>query len=474
MPTDALQTSDRLVFEGALSPSVAIAVGLIVAAIAGWIMWRERQSVGLMWATIFWSLRVAAVAIALWMLAGPVHESVERSKTKQSIAILTDASQSMDTIDAPEATELLRWTAASSTEPELAPVAVCDRIQLAIQVANDSCEHAQRALTDHKPLKQIRQLVTEIRVAAARAEQHCDALMDRLNDRREDFADRFARLNTLLRGPLHSTLEDAAVLLEDRDVDQVGALTDRFEVLSDHLQSIARRIATITRELATELALDPATESDNDSAELTRREHSLNVLQALHQGVLQELGDEVRIRKFQFDSALTPIASERSWSEAAEIGAVGEEDEDEEAGPASSTDLTAVLRQLATDRVAESTRVAILLTDGNHTADIEEQPIEVASQIGDLPVYTVPIGNTKLVRDLRLHRIEAPSTVVENDSGIIDAIVTAFDCDGLMTNVILRHDGQEIDRQQLTFAGDRVDRRVQFTVTADENRLARL
>ena len=201
----------------------------------------------------------------------------------------------------------------------------------------------------------------------------------------------------------------------------------------------------------------------DEAGELSRREKSLNALDALQKNVLAEFDEEVRIRKFQFDSMLTPIATDRTWSDVATLAS---HTPDSKQQPL--TDLSAVLKQLSTDRVAQSTRLAIVVTDGNHTALSNQAPQEIASQIADLPVYTVPVGSSTLVRDLRLHRVEAPSTVVEKDSALIEAIVTAVDCDGLSTEVTLRHDGQEIDRKEVKFVGDRIDRRVQFSVSADQ------
>jgi hypothetical protein len=83
-----------------------------------------------------------------------------------------------------------------------------------------------------------------------------------------------------------------------------------------------------------------------------------------------------------------------------------------------------------------------------------------------VPIYVVPIGNTVLQRDVLLHRVEAPATVAEKDSAVIDIIVTGFDCEGQSTVAVLRHEGREIDRKPVQFTGNRSDYRIRFMVPA--------
>lgn len=462
MPTDALQTSESIVFDGTVTATTAVVIGVVLALIAAWLLYRERLSVGPRWAGLFWLLRMTAIGMALWMLSGPVHETIERTTVTQSIAILTDASQSMETVDTPDNIDLLRWTLASASDQQISELGHCDSIKVAVRVAGRASERALKLLNEHRPIKELKQAIDEGRVAAERAEDHCNKLIEQLSGQREDLAERVGRIETLLQGPISRSMDEVQDALSDRSASLVGQMTDSLEALTDHLSAATRRIDTLTRELADEFADDSSLLTD-ESQDLSRREKSLNVLDALQKNVLSQFNEDVRIRKFQFDAMLTPIATERTWSEAANLVSYTADDKQQPL-----TDLAAVLKQLSTDRVAESTRLAIVLTDGNHTALGKQAPQDVATQIADLPVYTVPVGSTTLVRDLRLHRVEAPATIVEKDSAVIEAIVTAVDCDGMSTEVLLRHDGQEIDRQQIQFTGDRVDRRVQFSVSADQ------
>ena len=462
MPNDSLQVTDGLVFDGTITVATAVVIGLLLSAVAAWLLWRERQAIGTFWASLFWLLRMTAIGVALWMLSGPVHETIERATVTQSIAILADGSNSMDTVDVPDAVATLRWTLASETDAEVSSLAHCDSIKVALRLASLACEKANRQLREHRALKSLQHSVREIRVATQRAEMHCNQLIDQLTDEDDDLAERVARVDTLLQGPITTTLDDLQGVLDDRSQSLVGELTDKLETLTDNLAGVNRRINTLTKEFA-ELLADESSAKRSEMEDLSRREKSLQMLDALQKNVLSELDGDVQVRKFHFDSMLTPIAAERTWSEASNVISLAGETKQQPL-----TDLTAVLKQLATDRVAHSTRLAIVLTDGNHTALGSQAPLDVASELADLPVFTVPIGSSTLVRDVRLHRVEAPATVVENDRGIIEAIVTAVDCDGLSTVVTLRHDGEEIDRQSVGFIGEKVDRRVEFSVPADQ------
>ena len=462
MPTNPLQTSDSLVFNGTVSVATTIALGMLLAAIGAWLLWRERQTLGLRWAGLFWLLRMTAVGVALWMLLGPVHETVERETVTQSIAILADTSESMETVDSLDEADLLRWALASATDAEPSALGHCDNVKIALRVARSASEKTAQLLREHRPVKQLKQTIEGSRIAASRARKHCEKLIALLTFDREDLAARVERVETLLHGPIATTLSELQASLDDRGPSLVGEMTDTLEILSDHLAGVSRRIETLTRELADQL-VEAGLGVNEQTQDLTRREKSTQVLDALQKNVLGNLADEVRIRKFQFDSRLLPISAASTWSEA---GSLVSRTADTKQKPL--TDLTAVLKQLSTDRIAESTRLAIILTDGNHTALGKLTPQDAALQISDLPVFTVPIGNSTLVRDLRLHRVEAPATVVAEDSAVIDAMVTAVDCDGLTAEVTLRHDGREIDRQQVALVGDRVDRRVQFQVSATQ------
>jgi hypothetical protein len=64
--------------------------------------------------------------------------------------------------------------------------------------------------------------------------------------------------------------------------------------------------------------------------------------------------------------------------------------------------------------------------------------------------------------------LEAPRAVIVDDLIVIEAIVTAFQCKGESTEVLLRRDGEVIEQQRVEFSGNRIDHRLRFTVPGEK------
>jgi len=460
MPFDPSQISENLVFDGAVGLATAGVLAVVFASATAWLLWRDRRGLGTRWAIAFWVLRMAAVGAVLWMLVGPMRETIDRSTKPLSIAILADGSQSMEVVDPPDPVDSLRWSLASASDTERSALTLCDRASVAVGAAWLECQKAKRLLAEHRPLRQIENASKAMQTALGRVARHCQEIASQ-DSRQAEFAERVSRIDTLLQGPVAASFEALQLALQDQGESVVGDIAASLESLNNSLLGLRRRIDSLTRDLVAHEVNDRTNrtwEADN----LTRAEKTTRALDALERRVLNKLSDKVRIRRFRFDQRLTPVTAGDGWGEAP----LGLDAKSSANLPV--TNLAAVLQQLAKDRTAESTCLALVLSDGRHNDPSGPAPQDVASELADLPVYIIPVGSSATVRDIRLHRVEAPSAVVEKDSAVIDAIVTAFDCDGLSTEIVLRHDGQEIDRQSLQFEGERIDRRVQFHIKADQ------
>ena len=232
-----------------------------------------------------------------------------------------------------------------------------------------------------------------------------------------------------------------------------------------------------------QLRADNATAEFKEAGSLSRREKAGRTLDALEKELGDTIDKNVRVERFRFDRTSMPVGVEAGWSGVLEatpeaLAEASASANDQTATPNQivttepATNLSAVFDQLANQsgqRAGHSMRLAVVLSDGRHNDVDAPPPQEVAAQLTDVPIYVVPIGNSVLQRDILLHRVEAPATVAEKDSAVVDVIVTGFDCEGQSAAaVVLRHEGREVDRKPVEFTGSRSDYRVRFMVPAKE------
>src|SRR3954464_15925712 len=155
MPTDKSEIIDQLAWDGLVTGPVALALWIALAAIAAWFLWRERHAVGRGWAAAFWVMRMIAFGCALWMLAGPTQQRIERTSTSQSVSIFADDSESMDVVDPPETSETLRWTLAARSNSTKEPITLADRLTVALGGALGNCGELSLAVKEHRPTKEL-------------------------------------------------------------------------------------------------------------------------------------------------------------------------------------------------------------------------------------------------------------------------------------------------------------------------------
>lgn len=444
----------ELAWEGVVGIQTAVVVAVVLVLLTTWALWRERDAVGRGWAATFWVLRLVAFGFALWMLAGPTLLHIRRTTNSQSIAIFADVSESMDVVDPVEVGDSVRWALTVSGNADRSPVARCDRMTVALGAALSGCEQLSQYVAEHRSAEQLRGLIASIGGAVERAMGHAEAVLAAVDGRDSALADRASRVAALLEGPVADSLAAIRLALDGPQRTGGEDLAVRLETLRDNVVS-ARRRAIV---LAADLAQRPdaaATSSRSEVDRLSRREKEGRALDAFEREMEDHLAADVRVRRYQFVAAPVPVAADGDWNDVFEH-------------ETSATNLSAVLEQLAGQRSSESTRLAVIWSDGRHNDPTAALPQEVATGLANLPIYFVPTGNSALLRDIVLHRVEAPSAVAEKDSAVIDIIVTGFECDGDAADVVLRHEGVEVERQLVEFSGDRSDARIRFAVPADE------
>lgn len=468
MPSHVPAIAERLAWEGALSLQSTVACGAALALLAAWSLWRERLAVGDGWVIGLFFCRMAAFACALWMIAGPTQLRIERRTSPQSIAVFADGSESMDVVDPPDAISTARWTLASQSPGTATAAGDCDRLELALGVAISQGQQCLQTVGEHGSVEQLRKDFGKVRTTIARAADHSMSVASQVDE--SSFSERALKIGELLSDDVREACDRVTTLLDSSDKSATGdSLAGEVDQLLASLTSARQRASVLSDDLMEHYA-SSLSENRMTADTITRREWAGRALDAFEAKLTDDLKETVGVRRFRFDAATTPLGTERSWSQSLQdtSPAIQAASNSVNSMSATATNLSDVLRQVAAIGADESVRLAIILSDGRHNAAEESSPQDVAAALGDVPLYIVPIGNTVQVRDLLLHRVEAPTAVNEGDSAVIEAVVTATGCDGERSALVLRHDGQEVDRKPLAFAGDQVDLRVRFDVPATE------
>ncbi|HEX3601361.1 MAG TPA: hypothetical protein VHU84_14510, partial [Lacipirellulaceae bacterium] len=479
MPTGSSQTLERLAWEGMIGGETALILGVTLAILTGWFLWREREIIGRGWALTFWLLRVAAFTCALWMLAGPTQLRTERTTANQSFAIFADGSESMDVIDQSDPADSARWAFAIDPTAKDSPLPHSDRLSVALGAAVANCEQFNSLVREHRDVPKLTASFETVNAMIDRAAKHAAATESSMSGADSSLIERLHRIAALLDGPIAESTKAIHTALASEGHAPVADFLTRSDQLMDSLTSAHRRSLAFAADLAQQQTQIKAI-SPSDADRLSRREKSARALDSLESQLSKQLASTINIERFRFDRTAEPVSVTAGWSKAlaaapatqatpttARVTATSAPAEDQ-SNIGSATNISSVLEHLAARRAEHNLRMALLISDGRHNDPNAASPQEVAAQLTNLPVFVVPIGNSIPQRDLVLHRVEAPTTVAQKDSAVIDVIVTGFDCEGQKSAVVLKHNGEEVDRKPIEFTATHGDYRVRFNVAAKE------
>ena len=127
---------------------------------------------------------------------------------------------------------------------------------------------------------------------------------------------------------------------------------------------------------------------------------------------------------------------------------------------AQATDLAAALEHVAASAAQRRTAAVIMISDGGHNA--AEDPLKTAAGLTDLPVYVMPLGNPRHVREVVVHQAKAPRVVFRDDDVAIEALVDAYGSAGETLEVQLLQGDKMLDRDEVIISSDTFLHRVQF------------
>lgn len=453
-------------FDGPIRLPFAVGLAFLLLILFAWSIWRERRILGRRDAVLFWVLRTLALATAIWMLMSPANRRVETATTRRAIALVTDVSGSMATVDAEGTADDFRWAISRNTNQGSTQLA--DRSLAAIGIAQRRLSEAADALRQRRPESEAVTAAVAANVAIERAHRHLQTLAGTptVSAQERNIARRLAETLGTAEFAEFDRLSDA--LDKGRSPSQRGWR----ESLPDLEQRLSGLRSTV-RELARQVADDEAqrlSASVNESLSALRTQHRLqrvtNLLEQLDKDVLVSIRDKAEITTCVFDQDLRtmpadqPVAAGLSATLKGDDRSGDDRSGDDRTGSPVGTDLAAVFEQLQQQREEQALAAVFMFTDAGHNQG--PNPREVAATLAETPVYMVPIGNPQHVRDIILRSVSAPGVAMRNDDIVIEANLQAHDCAGEVCVVNLMQDGEIVDFREVVLDSDFVSRSVRF------------
>jgi hypothetical protein len=237
------------------------------------------------------------------------------------------------------------------------------------------------------------------------------------------------------------------------------AQDDRVDEMRAFIEGGTRRLERLAQKLASQYEQKPLSREEAAlaaSSKLTREEKVTAWLAEAENSWLKDLATRARVLRYKFASNVLPVP-DGDWRDAS----ASQTNLDTR-----GTDLGAALNQAVQDASQQSVDAVVLVTDGGHNAPGD--PREPATSLRGVPLFIVPIGSSLVPRDVILHHIQCPRAAFKNDTVMVDAMVTAYYCQGEQVRVELLSDAAVVDSQTLMVSSPVFDGRVAFRWKAAE------
>ena len=481
---------ERIAFEGPLHVAVIVALGLALCGTFVWSLRRERGMTGTRNVALFFVLRCTALGVALWMLLAPSEIRSQRSSTRPAIAVAVDVSGSMQTVDPPEPSDDLRWRLAAGGDAANSVVELADRALAAAAIAERRLAVAAAALNSEQPERIALAAATAAHDAIKRTTVHVKAISDH-------FARSAAQADLPGGASSAAELQEQAAqvvqILAGADFRNLATLVDAGspndalmrgwrESLADlerHVSAVRRRLAELSQGLGQYEGAVLASQGPEpvDKTAASRLRRAASFLKSIDAATLQPLRAQADVHFAAFDRTLTPLANQHApgaaLGDSPLLKAVGQGKDKEPDDDLPATDLAAALEQLRQTRQDQPLAAVFLLTDAAHNRSGARDPRQAAAQMGGTPVYVVPIGATRRVRDVDLKAVSAPGVAMKGDEVVIEATLEAYQCEGETLHVELLRDGAVVQQRELKLESPSTVERCRFNAQLDEVGLAR-
>ncbi len=464
MPPTIVTTAELFAIDGPIGISIAVLLGLCLSILFAWTLRREGHILGQRNAVLFWFLRCAALGVVLWMLLAPMKVLVETSKTRRSIVVATDVSDSMQTIDPSVVTDDLRWGIACETSPRVSITQEADEAVAALGVAIRQLQIAREALHQYQSERPIVESISLAHEAIQRVRYHLTQIAESASSR--NFSDKFQALQKRIvkmldSSELQSFAQLSTAIKKNRSPPEKG--------WQEGLPDIEHRVTTIKavlQELAASAAFDEQNSLSQDRSPLlsgvkdvSRLDRTLSAVAKLEGTSLEALKEKSDVRWGAFDQTLRWLSGRPRREDFQADKTMSQEDV-----PilSTGTDLSAVFEAVQKESQLRPCAAVFLFSDVAHNQPAAKNPREAAAAFSNTPVYVIPIGNTHHLRDVRLRSVFAPTVAMRNDDIVIEASLQAFECEGEVCLVQLLQDGQPIDQREVMIDTAFASRTVRF------------
>lgn len=456
MPATSIQHVEQMAFDGPIGTALAVTIAISCAAFFAWMLWRETGVIGSRRAILFWLLRTTAVGVILWMLLAPARVQISTSTTRRAIAIVTDLSDSMGIVDPAGSSDDFRWALAAQNDgPEHALTAM-DRATTALAIAQQRLSAATEAVRRHRPETTVVQTLAETYAALQSTRSQLE-IVDQHTTSSKTQALGY-RVTQLLNGP---EFDDFARLMTALEKGRGPSRRGWRESLPDLLHRVTT-LQEACRELSVAVMEEDATRHPTLAPSIvaaTRAQRVVDVAKQLEASVLASLPAETDIRFQIFHSELTAIPNARSFGS---LPSQTARDASAANAPVRNTNLSAVFEELQREFQDQPLAGVFVLSDFAHNQAGAASPTEVAATLSGTPVYTIPVGNPRHVRDLELQSVFAPAVAMRNDDIVLEARIQAYDCAGEVCSLQLLRDDQVLAQRELHIDTDFLTRTVRF------------
>jgi hypothetical protein len=427
------EITDTILFEGIMPVWLLTTLCVVVLAVICGLFWRERRSATRpVFVPLLFAFRCLAVAGVWLALANPTAVRKTRQTKPKHSAVYLDTSASMNIQDAARNRgNAARWSsviggAATESRPLDQAVALLGAARVQIAMAATATD---AALTD---------------AMLSKAESACREANDHLQASR-----RFPGVNTRL-DPLLSQFSSEVITPLERLRQMVDPSRESRESVRAPMVALARKLGEM-RGLVQSLAdeLPSAEEAPSTQAAMSRMAYAQHWLAESESDWLKALSKSTTLDRNQFDQSTSPVQGNWKTLQAADPN-----------DTSATTDLQNVLNELGRRASDDRLDFAVLATDGVHNA--ASQPLRIPESLSSTPILVIPFGDYEIRRDIDLHGVDAPKSILVRDQLTVSARISASLCEGDSTVVELLNGDQVLDSTELRFEEPRVDRVVEL------------